>query len=178
MDALEQFWLGLPEGARIGGPWSLAFVLLFSLMRWRFAELPKNAPARGRWVARLRHDTFSRRYREALAGALDWIDTRLSTGLETHPDAEKTEASRAWSAPLLDLCLMLAVMYPALSLLANWVIDGSAIHFGSLEVLQQRDWAWWLRVGVCASVIIGVTHSPAKTLFIDKNIYLFISYFF
>ena len=81
------------------------FGLVRAFIFWRLSDVPTSASARGGWVARLRHDSVAGRYREALAAGLDSLDAGLSPEFKREATAPKTEVARAWSPPLLDLCL-------------------------------------------------------------------------
>ena len=109
----------------------------FAVFWWFFSDLHKQQ-GKGRWIALLRHDGLARRYRALMAAALDRLDARLSPGWDATPGAPKTEAARAWSHGLLNLCLLLAVAYPILSLLVQWALSGEAGRIGPLVVLAAE----------------------------------------
>jgi hypothetical protein len=102
---LGTFLLGL-------GGWAAAFGLLWGLVFWFLKDLPQHPADRGWRVARLHHDRSSRRSRETLAAALDWLDARLSPEFPDDPALAKTEAARAWSGPHPTLRLLRAVACP------------------------------------------------------------------
>ena len=134
------------------GGWATGFALVFAVVWWVLKDLPGNAADRGWWVAKLRHDSFSRRYRETLAAALDWLDARLSPGFPDDPALAKTEVSRAWSAPLLALCLLLAVAYPVLSLIVVWAATGESGRVGGLTALPAEGRVW-VRVAAIGGLV-------------------------
>ena len=128
----------------------------FAVFWWFFSDLHKQQ-GKGRWIALLRHDGFARRYRALMAAALDRIDARLSPGWDATPDAPKTEAARAWSHGLLNLCLLLAVAYPILSLLVYWALSGEAGRIGPLVVLpaEQERLNRVMVIGAVALMVVG-----------------------
>ncbi|SEA60152.1 hypothetical protein [Rubrimonas cliftonensis] len=119
------------------GVWGVFFGVCYGFARRYFHDLYKQ-PDKGRWIARLRHDGFARRYREMLAAALDQLDRRLSPEADPTPGAPKAEVSRAWSHGLLDKCPLLAVAYPILSVLIWWAATGEPGRIGDLTVIEAQ----------------------------------------
>lgn len=141
------------------GLWGGALLALLYLAQHVLQDVNKGE-GRGRWVAWLRHDGFARRYRAILNAGLDRIDRHLSPDFPQvptdHAANRKTEPARAWSAPLLDLCLLLAVAYPVLAVFADWTIRGQAIAVGGRLVLPSGidDWRRWLFAACLALSIL------------------------
>jgi hypothetical protein len=83
--------------------------------------------AQGNMAARL--------YADRLTRFLDWIDHRFGDAgmadrtLLPHAFGLKTPAS-LWTAPALDRCLLLALLYPILTIFAIWAVTG---HVGPAE---------------------------------------------
>jgi len=138
-DTLRTFGIG---GALLAAAVAVAW--------WFFHDLHKQQ-GKGWWIALLRHDGLARRYRALMAAALDRLDARLSPGWNATPGAPKTEAARAWSHGLLNLCLLLAVAYPILSLLIQWALSGEAGRIGPLVVLPAEP--GWLRRAAAISAV-------------------------
>ena len=144
-DTLRTFGIG-------GALLAAAFVVAW----WFFHDLHKQQ-GKGWWIALLRHDGLARRYRALMAAALDRLDARLSPGWDAAPDAPKTEAARAWSHGLLNLCLLLAVAYPILSLLVQWALSGEAGRIGPLIVLSAEPERLMraAAIGAVALMVVG-----------------------
>jgi hypothetical protein len=140
------------------GAWGAALLSLIGLFLRLFWGVNKDE-GRGRWVAWLRHDGFARRYRAILNAGLDRIDRHLSPDFPQvptdHTANRKTEPARAWSAPLLDLCLLLAVAYPVLAVYADWTWRGEAIEVGGLIVFPAGI-AGWHRLLFAAGIPLAV----------------------
>lgn len=148
------------------GGWATGFALVFAVVWWVLKDLPGNPADRGWWVAKLRHDSFSRRYRETLAATLDWLDARLSPGFPDDPALPKTEVARAWSTPLLDLCLLLAVAYPLLSLIVVWAATGESGRVGpegsGLTALPAAGRVWERVAAIGTLVGVGFAAIMAR----------------
>ena len=142
-DTLRTFGIG---GALLAAAVAVAW--------WFFHDLHKQQ-GKGWWIALLRHDGLARRYRALMAAALDRLDARLSPGWDAAPDAPKTEAARAWSHGLLNLCLLLAVAYPILSLLIQWALSGEAGRIGPLVVLAAEP-EWLNRAAAISATVLMV----------------------
>lgn len=116
------------------------FILAFVLeVMWLLLQGLETSAKRGWWIARLRHDGFRRRYREFLAAALDWFDRRLSPDWPEDADAAKTEPGRAWSHGLLNWCLLLAFVYPVMSIGFQWSLTGEAAGIGTSVLLEAAE---------------------------------------
>jgi hypothetical protein len=137
------------------GVWAALLAISGAVSYYLFHGLNKD-DGRGRWVAWLRHDTFARRYKALLTAALDRLDRYLAPDFPPDPTdlaRPKTEPARAWSVQLLDICLLLAVAYPVLSVLAHWIVTGDARRLGEVEVVPAQDETW--RRLVMPSAIVG-----------------------
>lgn len=147
------------------GAWGAALLSLIGLFLRLFWGVNKDE-GRGRWVAWLRHDGFARRYREILNAGLDRIDRHLSPDFPQvptdHAANRKTEPARAWSAPLLDLCLLLAVAYPILAVFADWTLRGEALEVGGRSLLPAgvEYWSRWFSAAslLLAAVLAMLAH--------------------
>jgi len=81
---------------------------------------------------------------------LDWLDTRLSSH-----EAQKGPAQKAWSYGLLNITMALALAYPILAMMVQW-LWGHAIDFGGQEMIaasppQARIFAlvWLGSASIC-----------------------------
>ncbi len=169
--------LGFLKG--LGWWFSFLFVLIALALRM-FWGINKDE-GRGRWVAWLRHDRFARRYRELLDAGLNRLDRLLSPDYPSAPtdpiDNAKVEVGRAWSPRLLDVCLLLAVVYPVLTVLLDWALSGDAASFGSLVLLTAapETWTRWLPIAAIACSIIAILGQKNCTSGARKNILIFFS---
>lgn len=146
------------------GAWGVVAAGCLAVAGYLFGDLHRQA-GRGWWVANLRHDAFGRRYRALLLAALDWLDARL-----TLEEEMASPRARAWSHGLLELCLLLAVAYPILSVIVDWAVTGDAGRIASLEVIPAED-RWWVRATVVGSVggVLGAFTMGQRTGSIRKQ---------
>lgn len=83
-------------------------------------------------------DTWGKRYRDLLTGILDRIDRFLTPEIASD-GWQPQERRSAWSFGLLNLSLLLAIVYPILSMLVIWIARGEPGKIGSLELLPKTD---------------------------------------
>lgn len=81
----------------------------------------------------LRERRWASLYRHLLAGALDRVDSWLTPDIAPSSEAA-TEGRRAWSWPLFDVSLRLAVIYPAAALVCASALFGGESRVGNLVV--------------------------------------------
>uniref|UniRef100_UPI0032607924 hypothetical protein n=1 Tax=uncultured Planktomarina sp. TaxID=1538529 RepID=UPI0032607924 len=81
---------------------------------------------------------------------MDWLDTRLSS-----LEAQKGPAQKTWSYGLLNITMVLALAYPILAMMVQW-LWGHAIDFGGQEMMaasppQVRIFAlvWFGSAPIC-----------------------------
>ncbi|WP_316015693.1 hypothetical protein [Roseobacter sp. HKCCA0434] len=118
---------------------------------------------------------FQDRYHRRLGKALRLIDRWFTDPRVLDPNSPhfrpRTSAARAWSEVLLDRCLLLAVAYPILSLLAAWIAGGAAV-LGSAEFMPPGSLVerlvfaglilnalWWWFQNILPA---GLTWEPAR----------------
>lgn len=98
----------------------------------------KNSTSWKRINGWLIQDTWGKRYRDLLSGILDRVDRFLTP--EIAEEGWKPQVNRsAWSFGLLNLSLLLAIVYPILSMLVIWIANGEPGKIGSLELLPKTD---------------------------------------
>jgi len=98
----------------------------------------------------------ARLYAERLTRFLDWVDRFFGDAgmaertLFPHAFGLKTPAP-LWTAPALDCCLLLALLYPIATISAIWTISS---HVGPAETAfrLQTNLFWWDRVSVAAAI--------------------------
>ena len=115
-----------------------------------FRDTAQNPKDRDRWLKGLRDNSPAEFYRSVMRRGLDWLDTRLSPH-----EAQKGPAQKAWSYGLLNITMALAIVYPILAMMAQW-LWGHAIDFGGQEMMaasppQARIFAlvWLGSVSIC-----------------------------
>lgn len=95
---------------------------------------------RNKEVARLRIGGWAARYSHIVGGWLDRIDRRLTPEADRdHPDFYPASRRTAWSGRLMDLTLVIALGYPSLSLLLQWVVTNDGEMVG-LIILPDTRW--------------------------------------
>ena len=97
-----------------------------------YGKIYENDIDRKKWVGRLYQDQFKGRYRRIMTPLLDRIDTALSTDETTRNLGPHRVA---WSHRLLIITMLLAVAYPILAVVLQW-LTGAAVTFGGETVLE------------------------------------------
>ena len=138
--SLRQHWA-------LGWPF-LCFMALMCMPAFR--DTAQNPKDRDRWLKGLRGNSTAEFYRSVMRRGLDWLDTRLSPH-----EAQKGPAQKAWSYGLLNITMALALAYPILAMMAQW-LWGHAIDFGGQEMMaasppQVRIFAlvWFGSASIC-----------------------------
>ena len=138
--SLRQHWA-------LGWPF-LCFMALMCMPAFR--DTAQNPKDRDRWLKGLRDNSPAEFYRSVMRRGLDWLDTRLSPH-----EAQKGPAQKAWSYGLLNITMALAIVYPILAMMAQW-LWGHAIDFGGQEMMaasppQVRIFAlvWFGSAPIC-----------------------------
>ena len=138
--SLRQHWA-------LGWPF-LCFMALMCIPAFR--DTAQNPKDRDRWLKGLRDNSPAEFYGSVMRGGLDWLDTRLS-----YHEAQKGPAQKAWSFGLLNITMVLALAYPILAMMAQW-LWGHAIDFGGREMIaasppQARIFAlvWLGSASIC-----------------------------
>ena len=131
----------------LGWPF-LCFMALMCMPAFR--DTAQNPKDRDRWLKGLRDNSPAEFYRSVMRGGLDWLDTRLSS-----LEAQKGPAQKTWSYGLLNITMALAIVYPILAMMAQW-LWGHAIDFGGQEMMaasppQVRIFAlvWFGSAAIC-----------------------------
>jgi len=139
----------------VGSPWWLIVGLAVYGVSLRFyGDLwqKKNA-SHDRWVRHLRRNYWARVYQFRIRRVLNRIDRRLHPGIE--PKGWPSRAVQtAWSGPLLNLCLGLAVAYPIMLLLLQWAVTGEPGRIGTLEVISGGQ-HWALRTATIGGLAVA-----------------------
>ena len=131
----------------LGWPF-LCFMALMCMPAFR--DTAQNPKDRDRWLKGLHDNSPAEFYRSVMRLGLDWLDTRLSPH-----EAQKGPAQKAWSYGLLNITMALAIVYPILAMMAQW-LWGHAIDFGGQEMMaasppQVRIFAlvWFGSAPIC-----------------------------
>lgn len=120
------------ELLKAAGPIGISAIVIIALVTiFHHRPIAKSETARKNWQHRLNDDTIGTTYRSWMRGLLGWIDARLTT------DAKVAQGSkaRAWSRGLLNLTMLLAVAYPVLAIMGQWMLGGAG-KLGSLTVIE------------------------------------------
>ena len=116
----------LPQHWALGLPFLCFMALMFMPA---FRDTAQNPKDRDRWLKGLRDNSPAEFYRSVMRGGLDWLDTRLSS-----LEAQKGPAQKTWSYGLLNITMVLALAYPILAMMVQW-LWGHAIDFGGQEMM-------------------------------------------
>jgi len=147
------------------------------LYGWLYKDLWRHDADRKRVVGWLIQDKPLATYRRVLTGLLDRIDARLS-GREL---ARQMGPGRvAFSSGLIQLAMLLAVAYPILALVAQWVA-GSPMLLGGVELapagapVARAFMVVWLGL-ICAAVywLSRRAPSPPRNWFIPALVTLIV----
>jgi hypothetical protein len=100
----------------------------------------------------LRRRRYAVLYHELLQAALARVDGWLTPAIGPSPEAREAEGRRAWSWPLADLSLRLALAYPLLTLIIAWSVLGTDGKVGSLVILPAAGWG--VRIGTLTGLAL------------------------
>lgn len=114
-----------------GLSWSSISLLVFitSCTFWLIALISPQRKTHLNW---LKEERLSSGYRKHIRPWLDKVDSLFSKDI----DREKQPLAYYWSADLLGFTLFIAIAYPILSLLMQWLTSGNAVTIGSIEVFK------------------------------------------
>lgn len=122
------------------GLWSAGLALLLAYWLFVFAGLHEDTArvTRERWIKRLRYEDWEQSYRAWIGQALDRIDRFLPPELSRGAPFGPGSLRAAWSHGALNLTLLLALAYPALSALLQWVGTGREMFLGELLLIPAE----------------------------------------
>jgi len=107
------------KGWFVFGPF---FTFVFLLTASPYGKLWKNDTNRKRWIGDLYQNNWKARYRRIMGRILDRIDQTLSRHeLETQANPARV----AFSYGLINLSMLLAVAYPVLGFVGQWIFGGA-----------------------------------------------------
>lgn len=86
--------------------------------------------------ARMLNSLSAKSYESTLSGALDKVDGVLSPTKSTSETS--SIASVAWSAGAMRLSLRIALLYPMLFMLVQWVANGSGVLVNGISILPEQ----------------------------------------
>lgn len=125
-----------------GSPWQLIVAIaVYGLLAATYKDLWKSEPARKRWIGYLIQDTWSRRYRDILEHALNWLDARLTPEIATG-EWDPHDRRSAWSYELLNFSFFMATFYPLVALIGASAVTGEAQRFGDHVILPASPGLW------------------------------------
>ncbi|MEM9781513.1 MAG: hypothetical protein AAF899_03460 [Pseudomonadota bacterium] len=113
--------------------WAAVWLILFAWVRRQAGRIVKSDGDRAVILRFFEEDRAGAFYHRNLKAVLDWLDTRLAPGMPSCRWPSKP-VQRAWSGPLFDLTLQLAVAYPLTLLIIHWIATGDAGRIGGVEV--------------------------------------------
>lgn len=150
--------------AAIGQPhWLLAGLVVAWLSLWLLAAVMlSDSETRGFLVGTLRHSKYTQIYTRLTRGGVLWVWSRLC-------DPADDKASwpalfrAALTTRLYDKALLLAVAYPILLLVGQWVVTGAEGRIGNLAVLPEAAF-WPARASFAASLLILATGKIGEIL--------------
>ena len=131
--------------------WGLSVTLsgILALFLKDYLERPADRAILDQYLASRRWTTI---YGEYLSRALDAIDRLLKPQVVPYDKLTDYDSRRAWSWPLMDLTLRLALLYPLLTLIIAWALGGATGRIGNFDVLPSE--ALFQRVQVVLLLII------------------------
>jgi hypothetical protein len=125
-----------------GSPWQvIVAIAVYGLFSATYKDLWKSDPARKRWIGYLIQDTWSRRYRDILEHALNWLDARLTPEIVTG-EWDPHDRRSAWSYELLNFSFFMAIFYPLVALIGASAVTGEAQRFGDHIILPASTGLW------------------------------------
>ncbi len=100
----------------------------------------------------LRRRRYAVLYHELLGAALARVDRWLTPAIGPSDEAREAEGQRAWSWPLFDFSLRLALAYPLLTLIIAWGVLDTDGKLGNLVVLPAAEWG--VRIGGLGGLVV------------------------
>lgn len=140
--------------AAIGKPhWFVAAFLLAWLLLWFLAALlMSDAEKRGFLAGTLRHSKYTQIYTRLTRGGVLLIWNRLCDAADDRA-SWSTLFRAALTARLYDKALLLAVAYPILLLVGQWVVTGAEGRIGNFPILPEVDF-WSARAGLVGALLV------------------------
>ncbi len=147
----------LTKGWVVYGP-AATFIVLLTLTP--FGNVWQSDADRKRVIGNLAQGRARMRYERIMRRVLDWIDLRLS---RDELDRQLSTRRIAFSSDLIGLTMVLAVAYPILSIVIQWIC-GFPMTLGTVELAEagtglQRGFAgvWLLTfAAILAGVVLSV----------------------
>lgn len=139
--------------AGLGVPWWAWTGFVVWGVLWVAAALGLADPASRKFLAgTLRKSTFTQIYTTLARRNVMGLWIRLcDTAPDNAPTATLFRAALTWR--LYDVALRLAVAYPILLIVGQWVVTGAEGQVGSFVVLPEADF-WWARAVALLIVLI------------------------
>jgi len=123
----EYHWL-------ISGP-LLTFIALFAIPAYR--DVYKNNTDREKWIGYMQADSLKALYAKLMGDRLNWLDRKWS---EPETKTEASLAKVAWSYGLLNWALLMAVAYPIVFLIGQWIVTGHGSLNGMDIIPPQTEY--------------------------------------
>ncbi len=115
------------KGWFVFGPF---FTLVFLLTSSPYGKLWENDTNRKRWIGNLYQDNWKTRYRRTMGRILDRIDQTLSSH---ELKAQANPARIAFSYGLINLSMLLAIAFPLLWFVGQWIFGGT-LQLGNILI--------------------------------------------
>ncbi|WP_306030685.1 hypothetical protein [Stappia sp. MMSF_3263] len=150
--------------AAIGKPhWFVAILLVSWLLLWFLAALlMSDTGTRGFLAGTLRHSKYTQIYTRLTRGGVLWVWSRLCDPADDRASWPSLFRA-ALTTRLYDKALLLAVAYPILLLVGQWVVTGAEGRIGSLPVLPEAEF-WSARAALMAVLLILVAGKIGQNL--------------
>jgi hypothetical protein len=150
--------------AAIGKPhWFVAILLVSWLLLWFLAALLMSDTGKRTFLAgTLRHSNYTQIYTRLTRGGVLWIWGRLCDPADDRA-SWPTLFRAALTARLYDKALLLAVAYPIMLLVGQWIVTGAEGRIGNLAVLPEAAF-WPVRAALVASLLILAAGKIGETL--------------
>ncbi|MEM7744499.1 MAG: hypothetical protein AAF409_12395 [Pseudomonadota bacterium] len=152
-NALVDLALGLREWAL--GQWEVTLLLaLFAAFRWWFGKSFAEADSRAGLIAFLKEAQAASAYKLLVSWLLERTDRWF---LMPQRYALPPEVRPAWTAKLYDRTLLLAAIYPIISVYAVWAITNRDSPLADTVLLfGDVDWAWRLAAMATLATVIAI----------------------
>lgn len=155
--------------AAFGKPhWFVAALLVSWLSLWFLAAvLLSDAEKRPFLAGTLRHSKYTQIYTRLTRGSVLWIWNRLCDPADDKA-SWPTLFRAALTARLYDRALLLAVAYPILLIVGQWVVTGAQGKVGSFVLLPETGF-WPARAALVAAFLVLAAGKVGRNLVLTSS---------
>lgn len=160
---MPPFWEVFPDLARTLSQWEIwlgagLFSTVFYWVHHVFfvgqQDAILNAEDRRALIDKLKSGSLGINYSRRIHAMLDAAERWLEGPRDNAMDSQRAYVSRAWSAGLLMIMLALAVAYPVISVIVQWLFSNQPVALGEVVIAEPAQ-AIWPKLLVVVSILIA-----------------------